>query len=292
MLKNTLALPEGSEDFVVYCDASHKGLGAVLMHREKVIAYASRQLKIHEKNYTTHGFRTWNKELNMRQRRWLELLSDYDCDIRYHPGGESKQAQIEAQKPENIINEDVGGMIEGYTQGETGTACRWDPMLIQQELDFLTMETKIVGHKVSTPLWWIVDDLTKSAHFLPIRENDPLDKLARLYLNRIVARHGIPCAAIISADRDGEMHLSNFGIISKKLGSDIKHEALRIIRNLTETTEISSEQAKDARAQDPTKSYAVIRKRSRWSSKLEIELCSKSHLGKESYGSVSGASSC
>ncbi|GKC15082.1 putative reverse transcriptase domain-containing protein [Tanacetum coccineum] len=49
-----LALPEGSEDFVVYCDALHKGLGAVLMQREKVIVYASRQLKIHEKNYTTH----------------------------------------------------------------------------------------------------------------------------------------------------------------------------------------------------------------------------------------------
>ena len=49
-----LALPEGNEDFVVYCDASHKGLGAVLMQREKVIAYASRQLKKHEKNYTTH----------------------------------------------------------------------------------------------------------------------------------------------------------------------------------------------------------------------------------------------
>ncbi|GJR66103.1 putative reverse transcriptase domain-containing protein [Tanacetum coccineum] len=49
-----LALPEGSKNFVVYCDASHKGLGAVLMQREKVIAYASHQLKIHEKNYTTH----------------------------------------------------------------------------------------------------------------------------------------------------------------------------------------------------------------------------------------------
>ncbi|GKF03397.1 putative reverse transcriptase domain-containing protein, partial [Tanacetum coccineum] len=49
-----LALPEGSEGFVVYCDASYKGLGAVLMQREKVIAYASRQLKVHEKNYTTH----------------------------------------------------------------------------------------------------------------------------------------------------------------------------------------------------------------------------------------------
>nr|GFB62771.1 reverse transcriptase domain-containing protein [Tanacetum cinerariifolium] len=57
----TLALPEGSEDFIVYCDASNKGLGVVLMQREK-------------------------KELNMRQRRWLEFLSDYDCEIRYHPG--------------------------------------------------------------------------------------------------------------------------------------------------------------------------------------------------------------
>nr|GEZ44198.1 putative reverse transcriptase domain-containing protein [Tanacetum cinerariifolium] len=56
-----LALPEGVEDFVAYCDASHKGLGDVLIQREK-------------------------KELNMRQRRWLQLLSDYDCEIRYHPG--------------------------------------------------------------------------------------------------------------------------------------------------------------------------------------------------------------
>ncbi|GJY06169.1 putative reverse transcriptase domain-containing protein [Tanacetum coccineum] len=113
-----LALPEGSEDFVVYCDASHKGLGVVLMQREKVIAYASRQLKVYEKNYTTHDLelgsvifavKIWRhylygtrctvftdrkslqhildqKKLNMRQRRWLEFLSDYDCDIRYHLG--------------------------------------------------------------------------------------------------------------------------------------------------------------------------------------------------------------
>ncbi|GJX06209.1 putative reverse transcriptase domain-containing protein [Tanacetum coccineum] len=135
-----LALPEGSKDFKVYCDASKKGLGAVLMQREKVISYASRQLKIHEKNYTTHdlelgavvfALKIWRhylygtkctvftdhkslqhilnqKELNMRQRRWLELLSDYDCDIRYHPG---KANVTEARKPENIKNEDVGGML-------------------------------------------------------------------------------------------------------------------------------------------------------------------------------------
>ncbi|GJV91756.1 putative reverse transcriptase domain-containing protein [Tanacetum coccineum] len=87
-----LALPEGNDDFVVYCDASHQGLGAVLMQREKVIAYASRQLKPNEENYTTHDLELGavhildQKELNMRQRRWLELLADYDCEIRYHPG--------------------------------------------------------------------------------------------------------------------------------------------------------------------------------------------------------------
>ncbi|GJZ08160.1 putative reverse transcriptase domain-containing protein [Tanacetum coccineum] len=80
-----LALPEGSEDFIIYCDASIKGLGAVLMQREKVIAYASRQLKIHEKNYTTHDLEL-RAELNTRQHRWLEFLSDYDCEIRYHLG--------------------------------------------------------------------------------------------------------------------------------------------------------------------------------------------------------------
>ncbi|GJW22006.1 putative reverse transcriptase domain-containing protein, partial [Tanacetum coccineum] len=102
-----LALPEGSENFVVYYDASRKGLGAVLMQREKVIAYASRQLKIHEKNYTTHDLELGavslqhildQKELNMRQRRWLELLSDYDCDIRYHPGKENVVADALIRK--------------------------------------------------------------------------------------------------------------------------------------------------------------------------------------------------
>ncbi|GKA74997.1 putative reverse transcriptase domain-containing protein, partial [Tanacetum coccineum] len=74
-----LALPDRSEEFVVYCDVSGIGIGCVLMQRGKVIAYASRQLKIHEKNYTTH-------DLELGARHWIELFSDYDCEIRYHPG--------------------------------------------------------------------------------------------------------------------------------------------------------------------------------------------------------------
>nr|GEZ08336.1 hypothetical protein [Tanacetum cinerariifolium] len=78
-----LALPEGSEDFIVHCDASNKGLGAVLMQGEKVISYASCQLKIHEKNYTTHDLEL--RAVVFALKIWRHYL-DYDCDIRYHPG--------------------------------------------------------------------------------------------------------------------------------------------------------------------------------------------------------------
>ncbi|GKF65338.1 putative reverse transcriptase domain-containing protein, partial [Tanacetum coccineum] len=124
-----LALLEGSEDFIAYCDALKKGLGAVLMQRENVISYASRQLKTHEKNYTTHDLELGAvNELNMMQRRWLELLSDYDCEIRYHPRKANIVAdalsrkerdqplRTEARKPENIKNKDVGGMLVEYAK--------------------------------------------------------------------------------------------------------------------------------------------------------------------------------
>nr|GEZ47365.1 hypothetical protein [Tanacetum cinerariifolium] len=93
-----LALPEGNNDLIVYYDASHQGLGAMLMQREKVIAYASRQLKPHEENYTTRDLELGAKELNMRQRRWLELLVDYDYEIRYHLGKANIVADALSQK--------------------------------------------------------------------------------------------------------------------------------------------------------------------------------------------------
>ncbi|GKB70200.1 putative reverse transcriptase domain-containing protein [Tanacetum coccineum] len=158
---------EGSENFVVYYDASRKGLGAVLMQRDKVIAYASRQLKIHEKNYTTHDLelgavvfvlKMWKhylygtkcvvftghkslqhildqKELNMRQHRWLELLSDYDCEIHYQPGKANvvadalsrkeriKPLRVEARKEESYGTKDLGGMIKNLEPHADGTLC-------------------------------------------------------------------------------------------------------------------------------------------------------------------------
>ncbi|GKC95648.1 putative reverse transcriptase domain-containing protein [Tanacetum coccineum] len=290
-----LALPEGSEDFVVYCDASHKGLGAVLMQREKVISYASRQLKIHEKNYTTHdlelglvvfSLKLWihylyrtkcmvftdhmslqhilnQKELNMRQRHWLELLSDYDCEIRYHPGkanvvadalSRMERTQTEARKPENIKNEDVGGMLlenskdpekfrtEKLEPRVNGTLCfngrrheeailvaqyiatyvtkcltyvkvkakhqRPSGLLVQPDIPQWKWDNNIMDFVTKLPkssqgydtIWEIIDRLTKSAIFVPMRETDPLEKLARMYLKEVVTRHGIPVSII--CDRD------------------------------------------------------------------------------------------
>ncbi|GKA09385.1 putative reverse transcriptase domain-containing protein [Tanacetum coccineum] len=82
-----LALPEGAKNFIVYCDASHKELGVVLMQNKKVIAYALRQLKIHEKNYTTYDFELGAVVFALKiWRHYLYGTNDYDCEIRYHPG--------------------------------------------------------------------------------------------------------------------------------------------------------------------------------------------------------------
>ncbi|GKB41689.1 putative reverse transcriptase domain-containing protein [Tanacetum coccineum] len=254
-------------------------------------------LKIHEKNYTTRdlelgaevfALKIWRhylygtkctvftdhkslqhildqKELNMRQRRWLELLSDYDCEICYHPGKANVvilEAQIEAQKPENLKNEDIGGMIrkdipkEKLEPRADGTLClngrSWLPcygnlrtwpnmkadiatyvskyltcakvkaehqrplrLLVQPEIpqwkwDNITMDfvTKLPkssqGYDI---IWVIVDRLTKSIIFTPMRETDSMEKLARMYLKEVVTRHKIPVSII--CDRDPRF-ASNF----------------------------------------------------------------------------------
>ncbi|GKE30206.1 putative reverse transcriptase domain-containing protein, partial [Tanacetum coccineum] len=101
-----LALPEGAENFIVYCDASHKGLGVVLMQNEKCTVFTDHKSLQHILD---------QKELNMRQRRWLELLSDYNCEIQalvmtisLDIPKKSLEARTEARKPKNLEADDVG----------------------------------------------------------------------------------------------------------------------------------------------------------------------------------------
>nr|GEV44226.1 putative reverse transcriptase domain-containing protein [Tanacetum cinerariifolium] len=215
------------------------------------------------------------KELNTRQRRWLELLIDYDCEIRYHPGKANvvadalsrkervplrvralvmtigldlpKQilkAQTKERKPKNIRNEDVGGMLLENTKNPEairkkklepsadGTLClnsrSWLPcygdlrtvimheshkskpsgLLVQPNIpewkwDNITMDFVTKLPKSSQgydTIWVIIDRLTKSAIFMPMRKTDPLDKLARMYLKEVFMKHGIPVSIICDCD--------------------------------------------------------------------------------------------
>ncbi|GKA22969.1 putative reverse transcriptase domain-containing protein [Tanacetum coccineum] len=354
-----LSLPDGPEDFVVYSDASNQGLGCVLMQKGKVIAYASRQLKIHEKNYTTldlelgavvFALKTWRhylygtksviytdhkslqhifdqKELNMCQQRWIELFSDFDSEIRYHPGkanvvadalsrkervkprrvramdmtiqsGVKRMilaAQSEALKEENVPEERLHGLDQQMKRKEDESLYFmdriWVPLvggvrtiimdeahktryfvhpgadkmyydlrdmywwlgmkrdittyvskcltcskvkaehqrpsgLLQQpeipkwKWDNITMDfiTKLPRTKSGhDTIWVIVDRLTKSAHFLAIREDYSMEKLARLYSDEIVARHGVPVSII--SDRDGQFTSRFWQTLQKALGT-------------------------------------------------------------------------
>ncbi|GKC14250.1 putative reverse transcriptase domain-containing protein [Tanacetum coccineum] len=188
-----LALPEGSDDFVVYCDASIKGLGAVLMQRTKVIAYASRQLKIHEKNYTTHdlelgavvfALKIWRhylygtkcvvftdhkslqhilnqKELNMRQRRWIELLSDFIANSVTPGDGEVSQVKVE--QVESGVHEEDGREMTGAAlerAREQRGICIYIDILLSIVLDSYHMSIKVApfeslyGRKCRSPVCW------------------------------------------------------------------------------------------------------------------------------------------
>nr|GEV14463.1 hypothetical protein [Tanacetum cinerariifolium] len=305
-----LVLPKESKDFVVYYDALHKGLGAVLMQKEKRQYLYGTKCMVFTDHKSLQQILD-RKELNMRQRRWLELLSDYDCEIRYHSRKENvaadalrrkeritplrvralvmtiglelpKQtlnAQTEALKPENIKNEDVGGMlIENLKDPEKlrtkklephadGTLClngrSWLPCygdlrtVIMHEshkskysihlgsekmyqdmkklywwpnmkvniatywdnitMDFITKLSK--SSQGYDTIWVIVDRLTKSGIFVPMRETDPMEKLTRMYLKEVVTRHGIPLLIIF--DRDPRFASNFWRSLQKALGTSL-----------------------------------------------------------------------
>ncbi|GKB11059.1 putative reverse transcriptase domain-containing protein [Tanacetum coccineum] len=311
-----LALPEGSRDFIAYCDASIKVFALKIwrhyLYGNKCTVFTDHKSLQHILN---------QKELNMRQRRWLELLIDYDCEIRYHPGKANvvadalstkeriKPLRTKARKPENIKNEDVGGMLIENSKdpkklrtaklepcadgtlslnGRSWLPCYgdlrtmimheshkskyfihpgfdemyqdmkklyWCPnmkadittyvskcmtyakvkvehqrpsgFLVQPEIpqwkwdnimmDFITKLPKsLQGYDT---IWVIVDRLTKSAIFVPMRETDPMEKLARMYLKEVVTRHGIPVSII--CDRDPRFASNFWRSLQKALGTNL-----------------------------------------------------------------------
>ncbi|KAI3753681.1 hypothetical protein L2E82_25742 [Cichorium intybus] len=349
-----LALPQGGEDFVLYSDASFSGLGCVLMQKGRVIAYASRQLKPHEKAYPVHdlelaavifALKIWRhylygvrfqiytdhkslkylfdqKELNMRQVRWMDLLKDYDCEILYHPGKANvvadalsrkessirvvsarmgivsrlpeliRRCQVEVNdlKKERMIGyieklvenaqgiktfqgrvwvprhgearqllledahctrysvhpgstrmyytlkpyywwpgmkRDVGRFVEncltclqvkanhqkpyGAVQPLPVPKKKWDEIT----MDFITKLPRTPRGYDS--IWVIVDRLTKSAHFIPIREDFQVSKLAEIYTREVVKRHGVPTSII--SDRDSRFNSHFWQSFQKHFGT-------------------------------------------------------------------------
>ncbi|GJQ89098.1 putative reverse transcriptase domain-containing protein [Tanacetum coccineum] len=260
-----LALPEGIEVFMVYCDASLKGYGAMLMQREK-------------------------KELNLRQRRRIELLSDYDCKIWYHPGKvnvvadalsrkerdkplrvralmmtvhndlpkQIHKAQKEAMKKKYVGKENLERLIKPIFEFlPDGTRCfgnHWPNMkadiatyvskcltyakvkaehqkpsgLLQQPEILVWKWERITMDFVSglprTPsgydtIWVIVDRLSKSTHFLPMKKMNSIEKLTRLYLKEIVSMHGVLVSIIL--DRDSHFTSNFWRSLHKALGTNL-----------------------------------------------------------------------
>nr|KAJ0212322.1 hypothetical protein LSAT_V11C400157430 [Lactuca sativa] len=210
-----LSLPDGVEDFAVYRDMSGVGLGCVLTQREKVIAYASRQLKEHEKNYLTHELELAaslqylfnKKELNMRQRRWLELLKDYDCEILYHPGKAyvvaddlSRKVNLERKRPRVLRIEVVSTIVESIKKAQEEASEKNDR---KKECLGKTLVFHINSHglKVFQDRIWIPktgrvrDLLMEEAHKTmysihpAAKEKWSMDKLVNSYVKEIVRLH-------------------------------------------------------------------------------------------------------
>nr|GEY62758.1 reverse transcriptase domain-containing protein [Tanacetum cinerariifolium] len=218
-------LPQGVKNFIVYFYASHKGLGEVLMQNEKAIAYASRQLKIHETNYTTHDLELG--EVVFALNIWRHYLYGTKCTIPQWKWDNITMDFVTKLPKSSQGYETIWVIVNRLTKSTIFLPMReTDPM---EKLARIYLKEVVTRHGIPVSIiydrdgfdtiWVIVDRLIKSAHFLPIRENDPLDKLARLYLNRIVARYEIPVSII--CDCDGRFTSNFWKSFQKALGIDI-----------------------------------------------------------------------
>nr|GFC74890.1 hypothetical protein [Tanacetum cinerariifolium] len=206
-----LTLPSGSGGFQIYSDASKKGVGCVLMQHGKVIAYASRQLKPYE-------------------RRWLELLKDYDTNIQYHPGKANVVADALSRKSGMIAGLKASLRIEPDLISRIKEAQKEDSEIwnivenLNKQVEFrldddnvlwqntrlvvpndATLREALLTEAHSSPfsvhpglpqtqrrhdaIWVVVDRLTKSEHFLPIRKDYSVSRLAEIFQQEIVRLH-------------------------------------------------------------------------------------------------------
>nr|GEU44594.1 hypothetical protein [Tanacetum cinerariifolium] len=268
-----LSLPDRIKDFVVYCDASNQGLGSHELELEAVVFalktwrhYGMKSVIYTDHKSLQHIFD--QNELNMRQKRWIELSSDYECDICYHPGkanvvadaltrkervkpkcvcamamtiqyGVKRMilaAQSEAFKEENAPAERLHGLDQQMEKKEDESLYFmdriWVPLVGGVRTIIMNEAHKTrysvhpgadkMYHDLRDMYWWPgmkkdIATLTKSAHFLATREDYSMEKLSRLYINKIIARHGVPVSII--SDRDGRFTSRFWQTLQKALGT-------------------------------------------------------------------------
>ncbi|GJX68338.1 putative reverse transcriptase domain-containing protein [Tanacetum coccineum] len=250
---------------MVYCDASLKGYGAILMQREKVIAYASRQLKVHEENYTTHDLELGAGEAMKRKNvkaenlgrlikpifefrpdgtrcfgnhvwlprfgglRDLVMHESHKSKYSIHPGSDKMYQDLKLLYWWPNMKADIATYVSKCLTCAKVKAEHQKPsgLLQQPEIpvwkwERITMD--FVSGLPRTPcgydtIWVIVDRLTKSAHFLPMKKTDSMEKLTRLYLKEIVCRHGVPVSII--SDRDSHFTSNFWRSLQKALGTNL-----------------------------------------------------------------------